>query len=132
MPQINWLAALVAAVSSFMLGGLWYSNLLFLNAWTKGNGPQSQDIPKPHPARVFGISFVFSLVAAVGFAVWLGPAPVLRDAVLNGLLVGVCFVGASFGINYQFSNRSPILWLVDAGYHVAQFLIFGVILGLWH
>jgi hypothetical protein len=28
MPQINWLAVLVAALSSFLLGGLWYSRLL--------------------------------------------------------------------------------------------------------
>ena len=42
-----------------------------------------------------------------------------------------CFVGASFGINYQFANRSLLMWLVDAGYHAAQFVLFALVLALW-
>jgi hypothetical protein len=38
---------------------------------------------------------------------------------------------ASFGINYQFANRGATLWLIDGGYHTLQFLIYGLILGLW-
>ena len=41
-------------------------------------------------------------------------------------------VAASFGINYQFANRSLTLWLIDGGYHTVQFLLFGLVLGLWH
>ena len=41
-------------------------------------------------------------------------------------------MATSFGINYQFSNRSPVLLGIDGGYHVGQFLLFGLILGLWH
>jgi hypothetical protein len=85
-----------------------------------------------HPARVFGVSFVFSLIAAFAFACWLGPAPALSDAITRGLLAGFGMVAASFGINYQFANRSTALWLVDGGYHTVQFLLFGLILGLWH
>jgi len=40
-------------------------------------------------------------------------------------------VAASFGINYQFANRRTVLWLIDGGYHSAQFTIYGLILGLW-
>jgi len=25
-----------------------------------------------------------------------------------------------------------VLWAVDAGYHIVQFVLFGLILGLWH
>ena len=39
---------------------------------------------------------------------------------------------ASFGINYQFANKTFAIWLIDGGYHVGQFLIYGLILGLWH
>lgn len=126
---MNILAVLLAAVSSFILGGLWYSPVLFGKAWNRENG----GLPEPaNPAKVFGVSFVFSLVAATGFAVLLGPAPDLHEAVHYGLLVGIAMVGASFGINYQFSQRSFKLWLIDGGYHVAQFLLFALVLGLWH
>ena len=49
-----------------------------------------------------------------------------------GLLAGAGMVAASFGINYQFANRSLTLWLIDGGYHTVQFLLFGLVLGLWH
>jgi hypothetical protein len=126
---MNYLAVLMAAVSSFLLGGLWYSPVLFGRAWNGENGGQ----PKSgHPAKVFGISFVFSVVAAFAFATLLGPAPVLQTALTTGLLVGLGFVAASFGINYQFAQRTFTLWLIDGGYHTAQFVLFGLILGLWH
>src|SRR6185436_12940215 len=69
---VNSWAVLLAAVSSFMLGGLWYSPALFGRIWNAENGGQKHE---GHPAKVFGISFVFSLVAAAAFAVWLGASP---------------------------------------------------------
>lgn len=131
MPDINFLAVFVAAAASFILGGLWYSPALFLAPWQREAG----DTRKPgsgHPAKVFGVSFVFALVSALAFAVWLGPKPELKTALLQSILAGACFVAASFGINYQFTNRSILMWLIDGGYHLVQFLIYGLILGLWH
>jgi hypothetical protein len=32
----------------------------------------------------------------------------------------------------SFANRSALLWLIDGGYHTAQFVLFGLIIGLWH
>ena len=126
---MNYLAVIVAAVSSFMLGGLWYSPALFGKAWNAENGGEK---PPGHPAKVFGVSFVFSLIAAACFAYWLGPAPALDTALCAGALAGAGLVATSFGINYQFAQRSTRLWLIDGGYHTAQFLLFGLILGLWH
>ena len=126
---MNIWAVLLAAVSSFMLGGLWYSPALFGRAWNAENGGQVQ---AGHPAKVFGISFAFSLIAAIAFAAWVGAAPPLETAVKAGALAGIGFVATSFGINYQFAQRSFKLWLIDGGYHAVQFILFGVILGLWH
>jgi hypothetical protein len=126
---MNIWAILVAAISSFMLGGLWYSPVLFGNAWNAENGGVPQT---GHPAKVFGVSIVFSLIAAFAFAYWLGPAPTLEAGLKGGAIAGLGLVATSFGINYQFAQRSFKLWLIDGGYHAAQFLIFGAILGLWH
>ena len=59
------------------------------------------------------------------------PAANASHAAIQGLAVGAGVVAASFGINYQFANRGATLWLIDGGYHTAQFLIYGLILGLW-
>jgi hypothetical protein len=81
---------------------------------------------------VFGLSFLFSVIAAAAFSVWIGPNPLLGTALLKGLVADWCFVAASFGINYQFASRSTLMWLIDGGYHTAQFVLFGLVLGLWH
>ncbi|MFN2512232.1 MAG: DUF1761 domain-containing protein [Pyrinomonadaceae bacterium] len=132
MEQINILAVIVAAVSAFLLGGLWYSPLLFGKIWARESGV-SLDQPKTTPTPIlFAVSFVFSLIAATVFALVLGRNPPLNTAVRDGLTIGACWVATSFGINYQFSNRSFKLFLIDAGYYVVQFTLYGVILGLWH
>jgi hypothetical protein len=126
---MNIWAVILAAVSSFFLGGLWYSPVLFGRAWNAENGGEK---PPGHPAKVFGISFLFSLISAFAFANWLGTTPPLDTALKAGATVGFAFVAASFGINYQFAQRSTKLWLIDGGYHTVQFLLFGLVLGLWH
>jgi hypothetical protein len=121
---------LVATLSSFGLGGLCHSPLLFGNLWIRESGYEEEKAFSP--LRVFGLSFLFSLIAATTFAVMLGSAPALTDALIKGTAVGICFVATSFGINHQFSTTSFSLLLIDSGYHTLQFVLFGLILGLWH
>ena len=127
--QINWLAVLVAALSAFVLGGLWYGPL-FKHAWCREAGIDPDAAPK-HPGRVFGTAFVASFIAAAAFAWIIGPAPGLRMAVISGLVAGLGIVAMSFGINYAFAQRSYRLWLIDGGYHTLQFSLYGLVIGLW-
>ena len=128
MSNVNILAVIVAALSSFALGGLWYSTPVFGAAWRRAaGGPEIQG----HPAKVFGLSFLFALAAAFAYAVLVPQPSSPVMALSQGLLVGAGVVAASFGINYQFANRPAILWLIDGGYHSVQFAIYGVLLGLW-
>ena len=130
MTNFNVLAVLVAALSSFMLGGLWYSDALFGKAWRREAGDAR--VPgQGHPAKVFGLSFAFALVAAFAYA-WVVPAPATAAVALaQGLVVGAGIVAASFGINYQFAGHSAKLWLIDGGYHAVQFVLYGLVIGLW-
>jgi hypothetical protein len=128
---MNWIAILVAAASSFLLGGLWYSNALFGAVWNREAGRDPKAADGHHPARVFGVAIAFSLVAAIAYA-WLVPPPSgAAQAAMQGLAVGAGIVAASFGINYSFANRSTTLLLVDGGYHALQFLLYGLVIGLW-
>jgi hypothetical protein len=131
MSGVNIWAVLVAAVSSFALGGLWYSPVLFYKVWNREAGRGENPEKSKHPGRVFGVAFVFALISAWVFAYWLGPHPQMNDALCKGLAVGAGFVAASFGINYQFANRSFLMWAIDGGYHTVQFVIFALVLSLW-
>jgi hypothetical protein len=127
---LNWLAVVAAAVSAFVLGGIWYGPL-FRQAWCREAGIDMRG-SKRHPAAVFGTAFVAALVAAAAFAWWIGPAPELEYAVRRGVLAGFGIAAMSFGINYAFAGRSLKLWLIDGGYHTLQFAVYGMILGAWH
>ena len=129
--DINWLAVLIAAVVTFVLGGLWYGPL-FGKVWRTAEG---QAEPRPghqkHPAFVYGLSFVLMLIAAATLAITLGPAPTISKAVGVGLIVGVGWVATSFGVNYLFAGRRLALFAVDAGYNVVLFALMGLIIGLF-
>ena len=129
--DINWLAVLAAALSAFLLGGIW-SGPLFKNAWCREAGIDPDAKPKNHPATVVGTAFVAALLAAAAVAIILRPDPPLFIALHAGFLTGLAYVAMSFGINYAFAGRSFKLWLIDGGYHTLQFTLYGLILGLWH
>src|SRR5262245_9527147 len=125
MAEVNYLAVVVAALSSFLVGGLWYSPVLFGTIWQRAEGDQRKK-GDGHPAKVFGVSFVFALVAAFAYAL-LMPVPAnATAAVAQGLAVGAGIVAASFGINYQFANRPAVMWFIDGGYHAVPVALYGL------
>ena len=127
--DIHWLAVIAAAVSAFLLGGLWYGPL-FLKPWAKAAGIDP-NASSGHPAKVFGTAFACSLLAAAALAFVLPATAGIAHGAMLGALVGLFFVATSFGINYAFSQRPAVLWLIDGGYHVAQFALYGLILAAW-
>ena len=131
------LAALVAGASSFLLGGVWYSPAVFGRLWGCEAGiavgeqspgeerqPPRQGVRRRDPAR----AALRARVRAGGSARTRRSATPLK----SGGVVGLAFVATCFGVNYAFASRSALMWAIDAGYHVVQFLIFGLVLGLWH
>jgi hypothetical protein len=130
MMQVNFWAVVVAAASAFLLGGLWYSPALFGTAWKREAG-MAEKGEGGHPAKVFGVSLVFAMAAALAYALLMPPPAGAASALLQGLAVGAGIAATSFGINYQFASRSNTLWLIDGGYHTVQFGIYGLVIGLW-
>ena len=87
---------------------------------------------KGHPGKIFGGAFVLSLVSPATFAMFLGPKRRVGFAVGAGVCAGLCWVAASFGINYLFERKNFTLFLVNGGYHTVQYTLYGLVLGLWH
>lgn len=132
MPEVNWLAVLAAAVSSFVVGGVWYSPALFGKVWQREAGLSDEQLKAGSPGRIYGGAFVLCLIAAAVFAMFLGPAPAPGFAAAAGFAAGLCWVASSLGVNYLFERKSLTLFLVNGGYHTVQFTVIGLVLGLWH
>ena len=129
--DVNWLAVIVAAIATFVLGGIWYGPL-FGRAWRAAEGPGKTEASQAkHPAFVYAGSFVLMLIAAAALAVAAGPEPRVENAVALGLVVGIGWVATSFGVNYLFAGRRLALFAVDASYNVVLFALMGLIVGLF-
>ena len=130
--KINYLAVIVAALSTFLLGGLWYSPLLFGKSWMHANNFSDRDLQAFSKARMFGWSFVFSLVMAVNLAMFLAaPGTNLTWGMTAGALAGFGWVAMAIGIIGVFENRSWTYILINGGYMTAAFVVMGAIIGAW-
>ncbi len=128
--DINYLAVGAAALVAFLVGGLWYSPVLFGKVWARENKLSDEDLRSGNVALVFGGSFVLALVMSLNLAAFIGQAGV-GFAAMAGFAAGFGWVAAGMGITYLFERRSRMLFFIDAGYHVVTMTLMGVILGLW-
>lgn len=128
--SVNWIAILLCGLSSLALGALWYAPPVFGRSWQRGVGLADDALSGGSMATIFALAFLLSLAAASAVSVLLGPDPELGPAMTISGSVGLFCVAASFGISYLFERRSLALWVINGGYHVVQFGLFGLILAL--
>ncbi len=127
---LNFWAILVAALSAFLIGGVWYSPVLLGGAWKKANGFGS-DVSGTGP-RVFGFAFVLSLVMAVNLAMFLhDPKTNLSWGATAGFLAGFGWAAMGIGIVALFEHRSLKYMLINGGYLTVALTAMGAILGAW-
>ncbi len=123
---INWFAVLLAAYSSFVIGGVWYS-ALFAKKWQKLTGLKEADL-KADMGKVFAGSFILSLVMAVNLAIFIGDEG-MSFGLMAGFAVGFGWIAAALGINYLFERRSFALFAINAGYNIVAASLMGLIIG---
>ena len=128
--KLDLIAIAAAAVSSFLLGGLWYSPVLFGRRWAALTGLDEQQL-KVGAARAFGGAFACQLIAAVNLAFFIGPAQSFSFAVLAGAAAGLGWVATGLTTTFLFERRPATLIAIDAGYHVVALTAMGAILGAW-
>jgi len=130
--SVNHLAVIVAALSTFLLGGLWYSPILFGKAWQKENKLSDEDLQGGNSAKIFGFSFVFSLIMSYNLAFFLGdPSIDFLMGLLYGFLTGFGWVAMGIFIIGLFERKTwSYLW-INGGYMIIAFSIMGAILGAW-
>ena len=129
MPEVNYLAVGLAALSAFLLGGLWYSPVLFANKWAALAEVSEEKLKSGSMPMIYGGAFLLNLVSAYFLALFIGRGADLKFATLAGLSVGACWVATSFGVSYLFERRPFALWLINAGYFTLYFTLMGAILG---
>lgn len=128
---VNWIAVLVAGVSAFILGGIWYSSKLFGAPWLAETKLTNEQINQSNKARTFGWAFVFSLIMAANLALFLNePSTTATWGAAAGFLAGI-WVFSGLAITALFELKSWKYVFINGGYLVLALILMGLILGAW-
>lgn len=129
---INWLAVLAAALIAFLLGGLWYSPFLFYKAWMAENHFTEEDLKRGNPAKIYGFSFLWSLVMAANLAMYLNdPTTNAAWGATAGFLAGFGWAAMMIFVVGLFERKSTRYLLINAGYATVSLTLMGLIIGVW-
>ncbi|CAN5638774.1 hypothetical protein BH10BAC2_BH10BAC2_29240 [soil metagenome] len=131
MSTINWWAVLVAGISSFVLGGVWYSPALFGNGWMKDNNLTIEEIKKGNFGKIYGITFILSLIMSANLAMFLNDAKTdVAWGTTAGFLAGL-WVFCAVAMHGLFEHRTGRLIFINGGYSIVGLMLMGAIIGLW-
>lgn len=130
MASINWIAVICAALSAFMVGGIWYGPL-FGKAWMNAFGFNEAYLKKRSMGKVFGVSLLLILFAAIDLAMFIGPEGDIAYGIFAGFFAGFGWIATFLGVLYLFEHRSFKAWLINAGYCTVSLTLMGAILGAW-
>jgi hypothetical protein len=124
----NWLAIIAAAVAGFVVGGIWYGPVLG-KKWMGAVGLTEDDVKSANMGMIYGLTFVFSLVASTTLAHVLTyfPGVPLFTALMIAVGVALGFIIPAIGTNYLFSQKTKALFFIDAGYWLLFYAAMGAV-----
>jgi hypothetical protein len=128
---INWPAVVVAALSAFMVGGLWYSRPVFGNAWMIDSNLTEEQIKTGNKGKIFGFTALFALIMAANLAAFLAtPTTNTSWGATAGFLAGIWTFGA-IATHSLFELKGWRYIFINGGYSVVSLTLMGAILGCW-
>ena len=129
---INHLAVAVCAVSSLLIGGIWYSPFVFFKAWQKESGLSDEQISKSNILKTYGITLLLAFVMSYNLAFFLGDAETdWLWGLTAGFLAGFGWSALSLSVIALFEQKSFKYMLINGGYITVWFSVIGLILGIW-
>lgn len=134
LSEVNYLAALVAAVAYFAFSGLWYAQPVLGRPWMKAIGmdPEQAGSQSPGPMLFVGTAIAYFLMAVVLAAIARSTqATELLDGIVLGLLVGVGIGAAQIWVNAAYEQRPAALVWINGLNVVVGYTLMAVIVTVW-
>ncbi|HEY3037364.1 MAG TPA: DUF1761 domain-containing protein [Pyrinomonadaceae bacterium] len=134
--KIKYPAVIVATLAHYLLGGLWYSPLLFGNKFLQiiGWPPEKlAEMEKQSPAKELAIAFVTSLVLVYILAhfVQYTKAKTAWGGIQTAFWLWLGFIVTTQLATVIFEQRPLGLYLINIGYQLVGCAIAGMILAIW-
>lgn len=134
-PELNMVAVIVAGLVYWLVGGLWYSPVLFGKMWMEAMGYKKEDpqMGGMSPMKAMAGQLVMNLLTAYVLAHILATYQVTT---VGAGLTGAFWVWLGFmftlGMSTVFFERkSWKVFLINQSYNLTGLLAMGAILALW-
>ena len=129
--EVDPVAAIVAVISTLVVGSIWYAPQVFGEPWRKSAGLSKKQMEsKDGMATMFAGTIVFKL-----FTVWFLAAVMIAtgtEGVLNGALFGAVFglVFAAFphAVHAFFERKDSMYMALTGGHNIANFAVMAAVL----
>lgn len=127
--ELNFIAILLATIAKFMVGGLWFSKILFGQAWLEEVGLKEDELGSPRNAMLIAMGTCFLVVfsMAIMFQIM---ALDLRTALAVTVIMALGVTSAQMGLSFAFEGRNLRLFLIYATQCVTEFVIVALIINL--
>jgi hypothetical protein len=133
--SISWLAIALATISGIVVGGLWYSPLMFVKRWMKETNMSDTEMQKRFPKAFPWLALAAFLTAFVlaHFTLYAG-AYTGMSGIANGLTTAfwawLGLAGAAILAHGALDTRHPYVLWVNLGNRFATLMVMGAIIGL--
>ncbi|HLD12955.1 MAG TPA: DUF1761 domain-containing protein [Candidatus Nanoarchaeia archaeon] len=130
---MNYLAILLAAIVSMILGCIWYAPSVFGTQWMKLAGINPKQAKKGSMAPKMVIAFIASIVTAYVLARIAGimGATTFSDALNLAFWVWLGFVGTTSLGSVLWEGKPTQLWWLNNAHNFINLLLAATIITLW-
>jgi hypothetical protein len=158
--EMNFLALLVAALSTLVVGFVWYNPKVFGIIWMKESGMTEEKMKEGNMLLTFGISFLYAFFISLvlqyltihqtgALGMIGGDASIAKPSydsfmadyglsfrtfkhgALHGFMTGLFLALPIIGTNALYERRSFKCTLVTGGFWIVCFMIMGGIICAW-
>ncbi len=138
--NINYWTVLIAGVATLVVGGLWYSPILFLKPFIKEMGKTMEAMEATRKTmtmrdqlKMYVPTFALALVSAFVVSALLNSLVITS---IGGLITLAISTWAAFSLpvasnNTVFGDDSFKLTLINTGYQLVNILVVTLIIGIW-
>ena len=155
--EINWIALLLAALSTLVVGFIWYNPKVFGNIWMKEAGLKQEDMKDFNMVKVFGLSIVYAFLISFiiqmltihqfGALGMVGGDPTIakpsyaafmadygtafrtfKHGALHGFMTGLFMIFPVTATNALYEKRSFKYVMISSGFWIVCFTIMGGII----
>lgn len=134
-PAVNWLAVLVAAIATVVVGGLWYAPFAFGKMWQRALGKTDAELDamRKRAAPGYALAIVGSIVTAYVVAItvkWAG-ATTATDAILVAVIAWAGYIVSQTMVGTIFEGRSWTLFMINTTNQLVNLVVMALVTTLW-